>query len=82
MACRRSAIAGSGPRCNRLGAVASGKAGLVKTLRSICRTALPLLLCAPCAALAQAPPAPAGEAVPAEVAFSADQLVYDRRATL
>jgi LPS-assembly protein len=48
----------------------------VKRFRSICRTALPLLLGAPCAALAQQPPAPA-DATPAEVAFSADQLSYD-----
>jgi len=58
----------------------------VKTLKSICRTTLPLLLCAPFAAAAQEtapseppPPAPAGEA-PAEVAFSADQLVYQEAA--
>jgi LPS-assembly protein len=52
----------------------------VKTFRSTCRTALPLLLSAPCAALAQEAPAPtpppAAEA-PAEVAFRADQLVYE-----
>src|SRR3954470_19709212 len=68
----------------------------VKTFRSICWTALPLLLSAPYVAWAQAvpPPAPApaaptpapgtpaasgaaaGEA-PSEVAFSADQLVYE-----
>jgi LPS-assembly protein len=70
----------------------------VKTFRSICWTALPLLLSAPYAALAQesrlsdpteplAPvpppaastPAPATAAAqqPSEVAFSADQLVYE-----
>jgi LPS-assembly protein len=59
----------------------------VKTLRSTCWTALPLLLCVPAAALAQEaaappaspPPAAAAPAVgqPAEVAFSADQLVYE-----
>lgn len=65
--------------------------------RLICRTALPLLLSAPCVALAQetrpepgAPPAPPASAAPApagaaaetpvEVAFSADQLVYDDQA--
>ena len=55
----------------------------MKKPRFICLTALPLLLCAPGAALAQeqaeqpapAPPAPAeGER---QVAFSADELVYD-----
>ncbi|HYI49406.1 MAG TPA: LPS assembly protein LptD [Allosphingosinicella sp.] len=60
----------------------------------ICRTALPLLLSAPCAAWAQdaaapppdpvpadtgaASPSPAA-AAPAEVAFSSDELVYDER---
>ncbi|MEA3047637.1 MAG: LPS-assembly protein [Sphingomonadales bacterium] len=59
----------------------------MKTFRSICRTALPLLLSAPCAALAQQtpPPAPdpaaAGE-TPAEIAFSADQLVYEESADI
>jgi LPS-assembly protein len=56
----------------------------VNTFRSTCRTALPLLLTVPSAALAQevpaaaaAPaPAPVAEA-PAEIAFSADQLVYE-----
>ncbi len=51
----------------------------MKTFRSICRTALPLLLCAPCAALAQQPAAAADEA-PAEIAFSADRLVYEESA--
>ncbi|HKR24447.1 MAG TPA: LPS assembly protein LptD [Allosphingosinicella sp.] len=51
----------------------------MKRLRLICRTALPLLLGTPCAALAQEPPVPAGEA-PVEVAFSADRLVYDQPA--
>ncbi|WP_374990343.1 LPS-assembly protein LptD [Sphingosinicella sp. LHD-64] len=46
------------------------------TLRTICRTALPLLLSLPCAALAQTPVAPADQA-PDQVAFSADQLAYD-----
>ena len=54
-------------------------AGFVKTYRSICRTALPLMLCAPGAALAQDPPASQIEQ-PAEVAFSADQLIYDENA--
>jgi len=60
----------------------------VKTLKSICRSTLPLLLCAPFAAVAQeAPPpeapspAPAGDA-PAEVAFSADQLTYEENADI
>jgi LPS-assembly protein len=62
----------------------------VKTFRSICWTALPLLLAAPCPVLAQEtpsppapPPAPApapAPDAPAEVAFSADQLVYDQAA--
>lgn len=41
----------------------------------ICRTALPLLLCAPQVAFAQALPAPASEE--RQVAFTADQLTYD-----
>jgi LPS-assembly protein len=68
----------------------------VKTFRSICWTALPLLLSAPHAAWAQdlladhrPPPAPApanpppasgpaaAPGAPSEVAFSADQLVYE-----
>ena len=67
----------------------------VKTFRSICWTALPLLLSAPYVARAQdmlayrpppapvnSPPAPtpvspASTEAPAEVAFSADQLVYE-----
>jgi LPS-assembly protein len=61
----------------------------VKTFQLICRTALPLLLSAPCASWAQQAPAPPGPApapadplveadgAPAEVAFSSDQLVYD-----
>ena len=55
----------------------------MKTLVSICWTALPLLLCAPCAALAQDAAAPAGrrpDEAPAEIAFSADQLVYEETA--
>lgn len=49
--------------------------------RLICRTALPLILSAPCAGLAQDAAAPAAEA-PAEVAFSADRLVYDQHADI
>lgn len=49
----------------------------MKTLRSICGAALPLLLSIPFAAFAQETPAPAAGAQ-AEVAFSADRLVYDR----
>jgi LPS-assembly protein len=62
----------------------------VKRFQSICWTALPLLLCAPGSALAQdaeaedaPPPPPAIELTPAvteepaEVAFTADQLVYE-----
>lgn len=54
----------------------------MKTFRSICRTALPLLLSVPCAALAQeapppAPDPPAAGETPAEIAFSADRLVYE-----
>ena len=42
----------------------------------LCRTALPLLLAAPCAAFAQSvPPAPAEET--RQVAFSADEVSYD-----
>jgi len=55
----------------------------VKTFRSICWTALPLLLCAPHATFAQetAPvPDPAAEEAPAEVAFSADRLIYEEQA--
>ncbi len=53
----------------------------MKSFNVICRTALPLLLCAPAAAAAQeaGPPAPAGEEQ-AEVEFSADELIYDERA--
>ena len=50
----------------------------MKTLRLIGRTALPLLISLPCAALAQE--APAAESAPAEIGFSADQLVYEREA--
>lgn len=56
--------------------VSARAAGFVKTYRLICRTALPLLLCAPGLALAQDSPAPP-IAADAEVAFSADQLIYD-----
>jgi LPS-assembly protein len=67
----------------------------VKTFRSICWTALPLLLCAPYMAHAQGGPAqdeavpppvptldppPPETEEPVEVAFSADQLVYDETA--
>ena len=56
----------------------------MKTLKSICWTALPLLLCAPCAAFAQdaaaPPPDAASEDAPAEIAFSAEQLVYEEQA--
>jgi LPS-assembly protein len=54
-------------------------------LELICRTALPMLLCAPAAAAAQenaarrGPPAAGGEAAE-QVAFSSDQLVYDEEA--
>ncbi|MFC7497864.1 LPS-assembly protein LptD [Enterovirga sp. GCM10030262] len=48
----------------------------MKTLNLLCRTALPLLLCTPAAALAQATgPAPAS--AERQVDFSADQLAYD-----
>ena len=50
----------------------------MKTFRLICRTALPLLLCAPYAAPAQE--TPAADEAPAEIAFSADQLVYEESA--
>jgi LPS-assembly protein len=53
------------------------RASVVTKLPTICLTALPLLLCAPGAAAAQAPQPPAAEAAPAEIAFSADRLVYD-----
>jgi len=53
----------------------------VNKFRLICRTALPLILSAPCAGLAQDAAAPAAEA-PAEVAFSADRLVYDQHADI
>jgi LPS-assembly protein len=57
----------------------------VKTLDLICRTALPLLLFAPAAALAQesAPvDAPAASGADRRVNFTADQLVYDTRAEI
>ena len=61
----------------------SGAAALVKTLRTICCTALPLLMSLPGAAWAQdtVPPAgdPASEA-PDFIGFSADQLSYDENA--
>jgi LPS-assembly protein len=54
----------------------------VKKLDFICLTALPLLLCAPGAALAQEQPSvPPGEEE-REVAFSADELSYDSEAQL
>ncbi len=51
----------------------------MKRLSFICWTALPLLLCAPGAALAQEAPAapPAAAEADAPVDFSADQLTYD-----
>ncbi|HEX9932369.1 MAG TPA: LPS assembly protein LptD [Allosphingosinicella sp.] len=67
----------------------------MKRFETICRTALPLLLCAPAMAQAQAqapadgqpgaqapPEAPAREEAEAadEVSFTADRLVYDERA--
>lgn len=55
----------------------------MKTLHSICRTALPLLLVAPAAAAAQesaSAPAPADEE--RAVSFTADQLAYDTRAEI
>jgi LPS-assembly protein len=67
----------------------------VNRFQLICRTALPLLLSAPCAAWAQEIPATPPEPVPAdapatvtvdgapaEVAFSSDQLVYDENANV
>ena len=50
--------------------------GPVKTLRTICHTALPLLLSLPAAASAQEadPPAEAGDAT---IGFSAERLTYD-----
>ncbi len=53
-------------------------AGFVTTLRTICRTALPLLLSLPCAAWAQDAPPSASAAVPDQIAFSADRLEYDQ----
>ncbi|MDP8994599.1 MAG: LPS assembly protein LptD [Pseudomonadota bacterium] len=50
----------------------------MKSLDLICRTALPLLLCAPAAVWAQKPPSP--DAAADRIAFSADRLVYDERA--
>ena len=54
----------------------------MKTLHSICLTALPLLLFAPTAAPAQeaAPAPPAGEE--RQVSFTADQLAYDTEAEI
>jgi LPS-assembly protein len=66
----------------------------VNRFQLICRTALPLLLSAPCAAWAQdtpvADPVPADatpppvtvDGAPTEVAFSSDNLVYDERAKI
>lgn len=55
----------------------------MKTLHSICRTALPLLLLAPVAAQAQeGAPAPAPGEEDRRVDFTADQLVYDTRAEI
>jgi LPS-assembly protein len=50
-------------------------AGFVTRFELLCRTALPLLLCAPSAALAQEQVPPLAQE--REVAFSADQLSYD-----
>ena len=66
------AIAGDGERC-------LGAAGFVKTLRLICRTALPLLLTAPFVASAQPSETPASES-PDDIAFTADRLEYDQNA--
>ncbi|HEV2746048.1 MAG TPA: LPS assembly protein LptD [Allosphingosinicella sp.] len=53
----------------------------MKKLNFLCRTALPLLACAPAALPAQEPAPPAaGEE--RQVDFSADQLVYDTRAEI
>ncbi len=59
----------------------------MKTFRSISWTALPLLLCAPCAAFAQdvppSPPEPPAGEVPADqIEFSADNLAYDYQAEI
>ena len=54
-------------------------AGNVKTLKLICRTALPLFLCMPAGALAQEPPS---DSAAGQVSFSADQLSYDSEAEL
>ena len=59
--------------------VSARAAGFVKTYRLICRTALPLLLSAPGVVYAQAETAPPPEEI-AQVAFSADQLIYDENA--
>ncbi|WP_424141259.1 LPS-assembly protein LptD [Sphingosinicella humi] len=55
----------------------------MKTLNLLCRTALPLLLCAPAVAAAQEtspPPSTGGEE--RTVDFSADQLTYDSQADI
>jgi LPS-assembly protein len=61
-------------------------AGNVKKIKLICLTALPVLLCGPETAFAQAVPEEASGAkaaqAPRDVAFSADQLVYDQNADL
>lgn len=55
----------------------------MKTLHSICRTALPLLLVAPAAAAAQeSTAAPASADEERAVSFTADQLAYDTRAEI
>ena len=83
------AIAGRPRGCDRRAAGLS-KSGGMKSLDSICRTALPLLLCAPGVAAAQA--VPTEQTAPEEraatdaaadeepVSFSADRLVYDEQA--
>jgi LPS-assembly protein len=49
----------------------------VKTLNFLCRTALPLLLCAPGILHAQETADPAAPAAERQVDFSSDELVYD-----
>jgi LPS-assembly protein len=53
---------------------------ILTKLDLLCRTALPLLLFAPQVATAQDLPAPAPAAEERQVAFTADQLVYDEEA--
>src|SRR4030095_11042722 len=56
-----------------------GAAALVKTLRTICCTALPLLMSLPGAVWAQDAAPPSGETTDF-IGFSADQLIYDDNA--